>query len=240
MQIANPLNYPLAVLAGAIVLVAGVRWAKLPSLVVVPAAIMTTIVTASVRKTQEPEPLQRDHPELAQELQAIRQQAKALADKTITFRQEATQVLTKAAQMDLLVAVQYACDRVLELPSKIDHLAKRLQGSDSLLSASDLRQQLADVETKRKTRSGIAREQLDRLAKQLRQNLQLVQQGQDARQAQVANLAMLVTDAAGILQALQNKLRTTDFADAAQTLEVRSLSEEFNSMQENVDLLVAR
>jgi hypothetical protein len=50
---------------------------------------------------------------------------------------------------------------------------------------------------------------------------------------------MLVTDAAGVLQALQNKLHTANLTDTAQTMELRSLSEDLNSVQSNVDLLIS-
>ena len=239
MKLVNPLGYPLSVLAGAVVLVAGVRLVHLPSVVVVPLAIVVATGGAVVQKSQERSPT-LDNPALEQELQSVRQQAKNLAEKADHLRQEAARLLTESTQMDLLAAVQYACDRATELPGKIEQLIRRMQGADSLLVVRDLQAQLREVETRSQTSSGVAREQLSRLADSLRRNIQLAQQGQDARQAQVVSLSTLIFDSAGVLQAMQNQLRTANLADGAQTQELRSLSEELRQFQETVDLLVTK
>lgn len=236
---ANPFHYPLAVLVGAITLVIGVRVARLPSVVMLPAAAAITAIGAIALKSQEPERL-LDNPELERELQAVRASARALADRANALRLEAARLLTNADQIELLTAVQYACDRAVELPAKIDQLARRMQGADSLLSTDELQRQLAQVQTQLRSSSGAAREQRSKLAASLRRNIQLARQGQDARQAQVANLSTLILDSAGVLQAMQNRLRTANLADAAETLELRSLSDELRDFQENVDLLITR
>lgn len=238
-MMANPLHYPLAVLAGAIALVIGVRVARLPSIVMLPAAAAIATAGAMVLKSQEPERL-LDNPELERELQAVRTSAKALVDRANILRLEAAKLLTSADQIDLLAAVQYACDRAVELPAKIDQLARRMQGADSLLSVDELQRQLAQVQTQLQSSSGVAREQRGKLAASLRRNIQLARQGQDARQAQVASLSTLILDSAGVLQAMQNRLRTANLADVAQILELRSLSDELRVFQENVDLLITR
>ncbi len=239
MKLANPLHYPLAILVGAIVLVIGVRIARLPSVVMLPIAAAIATAGAVVLKSQEPERL-LDNPELERELQAVRISAKALADKANALRLEAAKLLTSADQIELLAAVQYACDRAVELPAKIDHLARRMQGADSLLSIDQMQQQLAQVQTQLQSSSGVAREQRSKLATSLQRNIQLARQGTDARQAQVASLSTLILDSAGVLQTMQNRLRTADLADAGQTLELRSLSDELRIFQENVDLLVTK
>ena len=239
LKLVNPLNYPLAVLAGGIVLFVGVRLAKLPSVVMLPAAVAIALGGASVQKSREPERLDLGNPALERELEAVRQQANQLARLAETLRSEAEKLLTSSTQIGLLAAVQYACDRALELPPKIDQLARRLSGADSLLSLSELQQQLAQVQTKQQHSSGVTRQQLNQLAESLQRNLRLAQQGQDARQAQVISLSTLITDSAGVLQQLQNRLRTFDLNDSEQIQELRSLSEELSSFQENVDLLVS-
>lgn len=238
-MMANPFHYPLAVLVGAIALVIGVRVARLPSVVMLPAAAAITAIGAIALKSQEPERL-LDNPELERELQAVRASARALADRANALRLEAARLLTNADQIELLTAVQYACDRAVELPAKIDQLARRMQGADSLLSTDELQRQLAQVQTQLRSSSGAAREQRSKLVASLRRNIQLARQGQDARQAQVANLSTLILDSAGVLQAMQNRLRTANLADAAETLELRSLSDELRDFQENVDLLITR
>lgn len=238
MKLPNPLHYPLAVLAGAIVLIAGVRLAKLSVAIVVPIATVITFGGASILKSKEPEAPILENLELEQDLQSVRQQAKRLAENAIALRQEANRLLTSALQMDLLVSVQYACDRACELPAKIDTLAQRLKGTDSLMEVDALRQQLTAVEYKLRTSSGMVQAQLTRLAESLRRNIELAQQGHDARQAQVASLSTLILDSASVLQAMQNQIRTIDLTDTTQTAELRTLSDELNRFQENVDLLV--
>lgn len=236
---ANPLHYPLAVLAGAIALVIGVRFARLPSVVMLPAAAAIATAGAMVIRSQEPKRL-LDNPELERELQAVRASAKALAERANALQLEAARLLTSADQIELLTAVQYACDWAVGLPAKVDQLARQMQGADSLLSVDELQRQLAQVQTQLQSSSGVARKQRTKLAASLRRNIQLARQGQDARQAQVASLATLILDSAGVLQAMLNRLRTANLADAAQTLELRSLSDELQGFQENVDLLIAR
>jgi chromosome segregation ATPase len=240
VKIANPLYYPIAVLVGAIVFVAGIRVVRIPSAVMLPTAAAIATVGAMLLKAREPERLNLDNPELEREILTVLQQTKELATKAHSLHQEATRLLTSAMQMELLGTVQYACDHVQELPVKMAALTRRFQGTDSLLSVQDLQQQHTAVQAKIRASSGIAREHLLELAQQLGENIELARQGQDARQAQIVSLSTLIQKAGGTLQALQNKLRTADLADADQTLELRSLSDELNSFQENVDLLVSK
>lgn len=238
MKLVNPLYYPVAVLAGAIALVVGVRVAKLPSVVMLPSAVAIATLGAAALKAQEPE-IGLD-PALEPELIAVRQQAALVANKASDFMDEATRLLTRVNQLELLGNVQYACDRAKELPTKIDQLIKRIHGADSLLSITDLQQQLNEVEAKLQKSSGAAQVQLTKLADTLRRNIQLARQGQDSRQAQVTSLSTLIQDAAGVLQELQNKLRTADLTNASEAMELRSLSEELKFAQENVDLMVLK
>ena len=239
MKLANPLYYPLPVLVGAITLVAGIRLAKLPSFVMLPVAGTIAIGGATLRKSQLPASLNLNNPELEADLLRLQQQAKTLTLKAENLRSEAAQTLTRSTQLDLLAAVQLACDRIQELPAKIVQLTQRMQGSDSVLAVSDLQKQLLNVETKLQSSSGVIRGQLTRLAVSLRQNIQLAQEGQDARQAQVASLSTLILDSAGLLQKLQNHLRTADLANAEQAFELRALSDELSSFQESLDVLIS-
>lgn len=238
MKLANPLNYPLTVLVAAVALIAGVRLAKLPIVVMLPVSVAIATAGATWRKSQQPESLNLGNSELEAELLMVRRQAKVLADKAGELRQQSTQLLTDSTSFELLAAVQYACDRATELPAKIDHLSQRMQGNDSLMSVADLQKQLSSVELKRRSSSGAVGEQLAKVAASLQRNIQLAQEGQDARQVQVASLSGLILDALSVLQELQNKLRSANLTDAEQTLELRSLSDELSIFQENVDLLV--
>ncbi len=146
MKLANPLYYPLPVLVGAVVLVVGVRVLRQPSVVVVPAAIAVATAGAALRKGQEPDSLGLEDPRLENTLQSVRQQAVTIAEKSEALRAEATRLLSQAEQLDLLSAVQFACDRAEELPAKIDGLAQRMRGGRSLLSIEDLQRQRQEAE----------------------------------------------------------------------------------------------
>ncbi len=238
MKLVNPLHYPLAVLLGGIVLVLGVRLGQLPNLIIIPTAAAIATGGAIFLNSKEKSSLNIDNPALAREIQSVQQQAKLLAQKAEALRTEAKQLLADSSQLELLVAIEYACDRTGELPTKIDRLVQRLQGSDSLLSVTELQQQLTEVKTKKSKSSGVARQQLERLATGLENNLKLARQGQDARQAQVISLATLAIESAGILQQLQNRLRTANLEDNEEIQELKSQIEELKSRQESVDILV--
>ena len=240
LKLTNPLHYPLAVLAGGIVLVLGVRLVRLPGIVMVPVAAAASVGAAALRKQGEPEStIALDDPQLEAELKALYGKAQSLAVQAVALRDEATERLTGASQMELMGAVQYACDRTQELPGKIQQLGQRLGGGKSLLSAEDLTQQLKEAKTKRDKSAGAARAQWQTLIDSLERNLTLAQEGEDARQAQVVSLSTLISNAAGTLQQLQNKLRTADLSSTSETTELRALSDEFSSFQENVELLIA-
>ncbi|MEM7726554.1 MAG: hypothetical protein AAF208_09295 [Cyanobacteria bacterium P01_A01_bin.45] len=238
MKLANPLNYPIAVLIGGITLIVGIRFVRLPSVVMIPLSAGVATVGAVYFKSRKPESLGLENPQLERELQTVKERAINLAEKAQELRQEAGKLLTDAMQMELLIAVQYGCDRVVELPSKINDLARRLHGKDSLLSVTDLQQQLSEVEIKIKSSSGIAKKNLSQLVQSLERNIQLARQGEDVRQAQVINLSQLVEDSAGILQQLQNQMRTVDLSNVEQVHRLQDVSKELSSLQENAQILV--
>ncbi|MEM9218703.1 MAG: hypothetical protein AAGD25_30725 [Cyanobacteria bacterium P01_F01_bin.150] len=238
MKLANPLYYPISVLAGAIALVVGVRVLQLPNVVIVPSSVAIATLGAAIRKGQELESLGLDDSQLEQQVNSIRNQAMTLAKRAHALREEAAQLLTGADQMDLLSTVQYACDRAEELPRNINHLAKRMRGNDSLLAPNELQRQLTEAKEQVLSSTGVAKEQWEKLASTLEWNINLSQEGKDARQAQVVSLSTMIVQSAGVLQQLQNRLRTADLSDRAQTDEVRSLSNAFNSVQENLSFLM--
>lgn len=239
MRLVNPLYYPLAVLAGGIILIVGVRLVQLPSYIVLPTATVIATGLAIPLDKQASGKITVDNPALAREIRSVKQQSQSLVAKAQELRTEAHQMLTSANQLELLATIEYAGDRVLELPTKIDRLAQKLQGADSLLAPEELTRQIAEVKAKAEQSSGVAQEQLNLLASSLENNLQLAQQGQDARQAQVVSLATLVTESAGVLQQFQNRLRSSNLNNTAEIEQLKAISNELKSMQDNVDLLIS-
>ena len=240
MKLVNPLYYPLAILVGGITLIIGVRATQLPSLIVLPTAVAvaTGIAVPLSKKEANDIAFKINNPKLAREIQSIQQQAKLLRDKAEDLRHEAKQMLTSSAQLELLTAVEYACNHTQELPGKIERLIQKLFGSDSLFSPPELAKQLTEAKARQENCSGVAKQQFQKLVTSLENNLRLAQSGQDARQAQVVSLATLVIESAGILQQLQNRLRTSNLNNSAEINELKGLSEELKTVQASVNLLI--
>lgn len=192
-------------------------------------------------KSREPSEEKLAQQKLQKELHMLQNAAKILADKSGSLRQEAKHLLTDDSfKIELLAIVEEACERATELPTKIDELSRRVPGHNSLLSATELQQQLLEVQKKLGASSGVARQHLEQLANSLQRNIELAKAGEDTRQAQIVNLYMLIQDTGGILQRLQNKLRTSDLSKFEEMNELRSLSAELNSYQENMEILVSQ
>lgn len=238
-KLANPLEYPLAVLAGGVLLIIGGRFAEVPPALMVPLSLAFATGGAIVLKSREPERLKLGDPLLEREIMQIKQSALALVKRAEALRQEASNLLINADQMDLLISVQYACDRVVELPYKIDEIALRLGKNESLLSIAELEQQIQQLALKRQSvTSAAGRARLDRLLDTLRQNLELAREGQDSRQIQLASLIQMVTESGGLLQQMQNKIRTIGTNSAIAIDELQELSNQLNSYQENVTMIL--
>lgn len=238
MKLANPLSYPLAVLASGVFLVLGVRVINLPNSLALPGAAAIATVGAAFLKGREPETLGLDNPKLEQELLQVRQRASQLAEQANELQAESVNLLTETAQVELLGIVQYACDRSRDLPAKLEQLTQRLNRKGAILSVDDLQRQLKAAQQKQLTSTGVAKAQWSQLVQSLQRNMALAQQGEDAREAQVVSLSTLIVDAAGVLQQLQNKLRAADLTSTHQTDELRELGLELNNLQESLDVLL--
>lgn len=233
----NPLQYPFAMLGAGLCLVLGIRMAKLPSLVVLPISGAIAMGGAMIL-AKEPETIASKIP-LRPELQALIDQANDLNTKAEKLRMEATNLLDDSAQVELLGAVQYACDRASQLPIKFKALSKQLNQNEVLLSIDNLQQQMLQVHKRINSSSGQSQRQLQDLAQRLQRNIELAQQGEDARQSQLISLSAMVLDASGVLQQLQTRLRTADLSNSIVANELKSLSDEFTQYQDNVDLLLS-
>lgn len=253
LNFANPLDYPLAMLVGGVLLVVGVRGVGWPSGVMLPVAGVSAIAVAGVRRSQEPETLDLGDAALEAQVYGVLDQARALRQQAEVLRQEAGDRLVEAHQMDLLVAVQLACDRAQDLPEQIQVMARQFQGQDALVSVRTLEQQLSQAQVQLRQSQGLAREQLQKLTQSLQRNIALAQQGQDVRQAQVISLSTLILQTTEVLQRLQIQLRrsdlhphpeghpTTDSPNplAAEIDDLIALSEALAGCQKNLDVLMS-
>jgi hypothetical protein len=238
LQLANPLYYPTAVLIGGITLVVGVRVMSLSNKIILPTSIAATVLTATALKAKEPDESQIAKQKLERELHGLKIASHDVAEKAEELRQEANQILTQSSfQIDLLVTVQQACDRAIELPDKINRVTQNIPKKKALLSADQLEKQWLEVQHKIRSSSGISRQHLQELAARLKRNIELAKMGQDTRQAKLISLQKMIQDSAGILQQLQNKLRTADLTNSEEIKALQNLSEELKAYQENVEIL---
>ncbi len=220
-------------------LVIGVRIFSLPSFVIIPASLGLATGGTLWLKSQELDDEQLAKKQLASELNAILLISNDLANKAEELRQEANSLLTETDfQLELLVLVQSACDRTLEIPNKIKELGRKISQKDSLLSVEQLRQQLQEINHKKAQASGIAREQLAQLALSLQTNIQLAQTGKNTREAQLINLHTLIQNSAGVLQKLQNQLRQANLRSDNNLHELQELTFELSQYQENMNILI--
>ncbi len=238
LQLANPLYYPTAVFIGGTILVMGVRFMSLSNKIILPTSIAATVISAAVLKAQEPDKNKIAKQQLEQELKSLTIASKEIAKQAEELRQEANNLLTQNSfQIDLLVTIQQACDRAIELPDKINRVAQTLPKNQALLSLEQLEKQLLEVQDKIRSNSGVYRQHLQELATSLKRNIELAKAGQDTRQAKLISLQKMIQDSAGVLQQLQNKLRTADLTHYQEIQELQNLSEELKAYQQNVDIL---
>jgi hypothetical protein len=239
MKLVNPLNYPLAVLISGICLFLGVRVVKLSSIIILPSSVAIAFIGSIIlaQDNQKQSKINLENKGLEQELNEAKKEAQLLINKAENLRLEAKNLLHDSWQMDLLTTVEYSCDRTLELPQKIENLSNKLSGGDSLLSVEELEEKLKDIKKKQKSTDGLALKQLRQIESSLNRNINLAKQGKSARQAQVFSLTNLITESAGILQQLQNKLRTADLTNSEELNNLQALSQELIALQENAYLL---
>ncbi|HIK38001.1 MAG: hypothetical protein NZ901_12440 [Geminocystis sp.] len=240
LRLTNPLNYPLAVAAGSVILFSGVRIVGLPSYLMLPTSVIAGFVAAGFLHQREynrqSSSSQIGNESLAKELEEAKQEALNLIEKAESLRQEAQTLLREASQMDLLTSVEYMCDRILELPQKIEELSNRLSGDDSLLSLENLQAKLRENRKRQKGATGVALEKLKQIEMNLLRNIELTEQAKSARQAQVFSVTSMLTEAAGILQELQNKLRRADLQNVSTLNELQELTQQLSELQEKTFL----
>lgn len=231
-KVANPLNYPIAVFVAGICLFFGVRFANISSFLMLPISVSVGVIGSSFLAHNQSNngKINLENKALEKELELAKQEAKLLIKKAENLRLEAKNLLHDAQQIDLLTAIEYGCDRTLELPEQIDYLSKKLSGGDSLLSEEELEEKLKDNLKKQKSASGLALKQLRQIESNLRRNIDLAKQGKSAREAQVFAFANILTELAGVLQQLQNKLRTADLNNSQALQDLQDLTQELSSL----------
>ncbi len=228
MLLINPLPYPTAIFGAA--LVVGVRVFWLPRWLMLVVALAGSYLLYQRERQRFP----LADPALSREIRELRQQ--------VAFLVQAARLLVDAPDLDLLVAVQEVCQQVQNLPQAVEQRVQQLYQTDydAVLSVADLEKQLAQVRRQKQAVGQLAGAQLDQLAATLVRNLAYAQMGQDTRIAQITALVTLVPNTAGILQQLQNQLRTFDIQNQEQLHQLHHLNETLQGFEQQMTMLVSR
>jgi chromosome segregation ATPase len=238
MKLANPLNYPLAVLIAGLALFIGVRLINLSSVLMLPLSTSVAFFGSALlaAKTGNKSAIVLENKVLAKELNQLKKDALVLVSKATNLREEAKNLLQDSDQINLLITVEYICDSTSELPEKIEALIAKISGGDSLLSVKELEQKLREIKAKEKTAQGEALKQLQQLEQNLQRNISLAEQGKSTREAQVLSLSNLISQSGGILQELQNQLRSADLNNSQTVHDLETLSQELTDIQQTISL----
>lgn len=239
MRLVNPLNYPLAILAGAGTLLGGVlvfHWEALP---MTAAGLVVSGVAASLIQQLRERPARSSPAQIALEpdLQDVLTQAEGLAIRAQGLHEEASQRLSSPEQLELLGAILYACDRAEELPGQLRPVLESMQTGETVFSAKELQAQLREAEARVSKSRGASRESAQKLVSRLRQNLAMVEQGATVREARISELATAVAEAAGVLLSLQTRLREGNLKGSEEAQELKRLTEDFQLVQKSVVVL---
>ncbi|WP_448379778.1 hypothetical protein [Gloeomargarita sp.] len=229
MLLINPLPYPTAIFGAALVLVVGVRVFWLPRWLMLVVALAGSYLLYQRERQRFP----LADPALSREIRELRQQ--------VAFLVQAARLLVDAPDLDLLVAVQEVCQQVQNLPQAVEQRVQQLYQTDydAVLSVADLEKQLAQVRRQKQGVGQLAGAQLDQLAATLVRNLAYAQMGPDTRIAQITALVTLVPNTAGILQQLQNQLRTFDIQNQEQLHQLHHLNETLQGFEQQMTMLVS-
>lgn len=239
VKLTNPFDYPIAILVGGIVLVAGVRLLKTPNLVILPTAAIVATATAMYCKSREPDPEKAAQREVERELTNLKASGRSVAEKAEAVRREAGQLLGHDADyLDLLVRIEETCSPIAEIPTRIEALGERLSRNNSVLSLAELDADLRSAQELLANATGIARQQAGELVESLERNRELAGTGASVNLAKLLNLRVILQNTAGILQELQNQMRLLNRPDLDRVREVEELCERLQSAQNNLDILI--
>lgn len=208
LPLPDPLLYPLAVLAGGLVLVAGVRVAALGVPVSASAAVLTALLVGEQRRRSERLPGRKPSPAAEAALEQALATALDLAQRSRQLNREASARLGGIEGMEDLAELQLSDQRLQELPDRLRSFGDRLESSGgSQVPVQRLRQRLAEEERRARSASGALQQQRLQLVQQLQANLELARRGHDEREVRALSLTILLESASGELLALQERLR---------------------------------
>jgi hypothetical protein len=206
----NPLDDPLAVAVGGLLLVLLVRLAGLPLALGLLLGVSATLGLAVLRGRHRP----RSRAELLHDrrleagIDTALARAAGLAEQALSLRQEALLRFTDPGQLEALGTVQLCCDRLGALPERLRERRPLLDsGGGVLLPQENLAVRLAQEERALKQEAeGPLRQERRRLVEQLHRNLEAARLGMDEREARLLALATRLEAIDGGLRQLRRQI----------------------------------
>jgi hypothetical protein len=189
----NPLDDPLAVAVGGLLLVLLVRLGQLPLALGLLVGVGATLGLVALRARHRPRSrFERLHDQrLEAGIDTALARAQELALQAASLRQEAMVRFTDSAHLEALGTVQLCCDRLAALPDRLRERRPLLDsGGGVLLPAENLAGRLArEEQALRQETEGPLLQERRRLVEQLRRNVEAARLGMDEREARLLALA---------------------------------------------------
>ncbi len=206
----RPLDDPLAVAAGGVLLVLLVRLVRLPLPLAITAGVITAIGLAALRHRHRHRGRRRrlHDQRLDAGMEAALIRASQLAQQAEGLRQEALVRFTDADHLDALGAVQLCCDRLAALPESLNQRRTLLDSGGGVpLPEENLARRLKrEQQALRGEAEGPLRRERSRLVEQLRRNLEAARLGMDEREARLLALATRLEVIDGALHHLRRQV----------------------------------
>ncbi|MEG3439194.1 hypothetical protein V0288_18860 [Pannus brasiliensis CCIBt3594] len=239
VKLTAPLQYSIAILAGGIVLVAGVRAWKIPNVVIFPAAALVTVVTAIGFKAIEPDPEKLAREEIDRELRNLKVSGQELALRAGFVRQEARQILSREVEYQKLFArIEKTCEPFAEIVPKIEEFGRQIPRKNARVCLAELKKELDSARDLVSSSRGSARQQAEEFVTALEKNLELAKTGNSVTLAKLLQLQAIVQDATELLQDVQNKVRTIRRRGVDRVAEIGELRERLQGISRILEILI--
>jgi hypothetical protein len=239
----NPLDHPLAVAVGGLILVLLVRVGDLPLALGLLAGVITTLGVAALQARQRPRSrFERLHDQrLEAGIDTALARAVGLAQQALSLRQEALLRFTDPGQLEALGTVQLCCDRLGALPDRLRERRPLLDsGGGVLLPVENLAVRLAQEERALlQEADGPLRQERRRLVEQLHRNLEAARLGMDEREARLLALATRLEAIDGGLRQLRRQIDrqwpSTEATAGAMAAAIEPLDESLDQIERLLD-----
>ncbi|MFM7677006.1 MAG: hypothetical protein ACKO5F_15815 [Synechococcus sp.] len=204
----NPLDDPIAVALACVALVLLVRLGLLALLPALAVAAAVGVGLATLRHRRRNRGSQLLEARLRTRIEGALARSQELAGQASLVAGEAMARFQDPTQLEALGLVQLCCERLRQLPERIEQRRPLLEsGGGVLLSSEELSRRLAREEAAlRREEAGPLRVERQRLVEQLRRNLEASERGMDEREARLVALSTRLEQIDGGLRHLRGQV----------------------------------